>query len=68
MKNQFSYLRLGVTGFCCVCLDFVDLSTFNAKLHRIVAQLRLYGEDVSEEELIDKTLSTFPPTSSILAQ
>ena len=49
-------------------LDFVDLNSFNAELHRIVAQLRLCGEEVTEEQLIDKTLSTFPPASSILAQ
>ena len=49
-------------------LDFVDLTTFNAELHPIVAQLRLCGEEVTEEELIDKTLSTFPPASSILAE
>ena len=49
-------------------LDFVDLSTFNAELHCIVAQLCLCGEEVSEEELTDKTLSTFSLASSILAQ
>ena len=49
-------------------LDFADLNSFNAELHRIVAQLRLCGKEVTEEQLIDKTLSTFPPASSILAQ
>ena len=49
-------------------LDFADLNIFNAELHHIVAQLRLCGEEVTKEQLIDKTLSTFPPASSILAQ
>ena len=49
-------------------LDFADLTSFNAELHCIVAQLCLCGEEVTEEQLIDKTLSIFPPASSILAQ
>ena len=34
----------------------------------IVVQLRLCREEVTKEQLIDKTLSTFLPASSILAQ
>ena len=49
-------------------LDFHDLMSFNAELHRITAQLRLCGETVTEAQLIDKTLSTFPPATAILAQ
>jgi hypothetical protein len=49
-------------------LDFPDLISFNAELHRITAQLRLCGEIVTEAQLIDKTLSTFPPATAILAQ
>lgn len=49
-------------------MDFSDLSMYNSELHRVVAQLRMCGEDVTEKELIDKTLSTFPPALSIFAQ
>jgi hypothetical protein len=49
-------------------LDFPDLISFNAELHRITAQLRLCGETVTEAQLIDKTLSIFPPAIAILAQ
>ena len=49
-------------------LDFVDLLSFNAELHRIVIQLRMCGQTVEESELIDKTLSTFPAASALLAQ
>jgi hypothetical protein len=49
-------------------LDFPDFVTFNSELHRISAQLRLCGEVVTEAQLIDKTLSTFPPATAILAQ
>jgi hypothetical protein len=49
-------------------LDFPDFVTFNSKLHRIVEQLRLYGETVTDAELIEKTLSTFPQATTILSQ
>jgi hypothetical protein len=49
-------------------LDFSDFMAFNAELHRITAKLRLCGEDITEKELIDRTLSTFPPASALLSQ
>lgn len=49
-------------------LDFPDLQSFNTELHRITSQLRLCGEIVTDAELIDKTLSTFPPATAILSQ
>ena len=36
--------------------------TFNAEIHCITTQLRLCGETIEEKELVDKILSTFPPT------
>ena len=49
-------------------MDFPDISSFNSELHRIVAQLRLCGEQLTEPKLITKTLSTFPVASTVLAQ
>ena len=49
-------------------LDFANLPCFNAELHRIVTKLRMCGQTVEESELIDKTLSTFPVASALLAQ
>ena len=49
-------------------LDFSDLLSFNAELHQIVAQLCMCGQTIEKAELIDKTLSTFSPTSALLAQ
>ena len=49
-------------------LDFPNFLTFNSELHRIVAQLRLCGDTINETDMIDKTLSTFPPACAILAQ
>ena len=49
-------------------MDFLDISNFNCELHCIVAQLRLCGEELTEPELITKTLSMFPIASTVLAQ
>ena len=49
-------------------LDFPNLLSFNAELHRIVTQLRMCGQTVEESELIDKTLSTFLSAAALFAQ
>ena len=49
-------------------LDFPNLLSFNAELHRIVTQLRMCGQTMEESELIDKTLSTFPSAADLLTQ
>ena len=49
-------------------LDFADLSSFNAELHRIITQLRMCSQSIDESELIDKTLSTFSSAAALLAQ
>ena len=48
-------------------LHFPYFVSFNSKLHRITSQLRLCGQAISETEMIEKTLSTFPPATSILS-
>ena len=49
-------------------LDFSNYAAYNSKLHRIIAQLRLCDQVIEEAELIEKTLSTLPPTTAILLQ
>ena len=49
-------------------LDFPNLSAYDSELHRITAQLKICGIAVSEAELINKTLNTFPPACAILSQ
>jgi hypothetical protein len=49
-------------------MDFSNFLAFNSELHCIVAQLRLCGVIINDTEMIDKTLSTFPPACAILAQ
>ena len=49
-------------------LDFPDFVSFNSELHRITPQLKLCEKTISESELIEKTLPTFPPTKFILFQ
>ena len=49
-------------------LDFPTLVDFNNEIYRIISQLRLCGQNITEEELIEKTLSIFPPVHAVLAQ
>ena len=49
-------------------LDFSNFSVYDKNLHQIVAKLRVYGEHVTNGEMIEKNLSTFSTTSAPLAQ
>ena len=49
-------------------MDFTDFATYNSEMHRIAAQLKLCGEPLTDAELVEKTLSTFPPATAILSQ
>ena len=49
-------------------MDFPDLTSYNNELHQIVAKLRLCGENITNPELIDKTLTSFPSASITLGQ
>jgi len=48
--------------------DFLDFSIYNNELFKIVSQLHLCGEDKTDEDMIEKTLSTFPTAAALLAQ
>ena len=48
--------------------DFLDFVSFNSELDRIVALLRLCSQETTDAELIEKTLSTFPPAILLLSQ
>lgn len=49
-------------------LDFPNFHSYDSELHRIVAQLRICGQSITDAAMIDKTLSTFPPACAILSQ
>ncbi|XP_013624073.1 PREDICTED: uncharacterized protein LOC106330057 [Brassica oleracea var. oleracea] len=49
-------------------LDYKSVDEYNSVLFRIVSLLRLCGEKVTEEEMLNKTLSTFPQTNMVLQQ
>jgi hypothetical protein len=48
--------------------DFSDFSSYNNELFKIVSQLHLCGENKTDENMIEKTSSTFPTAAALLAQ
>ncbi|XP_020248256.1 uncharacterized protein LOC109825775 [Asparagus officinalis] len=48
--------------------DFKSVTEYNSTLHRIVSQLKLCKQNITEDELIEKTLSTFHASNLILQQ
>ena len=48
--------------------DFKSVSDYNSAMFRIVSRLRLCGEEVTEEAMIEKTLSTFHTTHLLIQE
>ena len=54
-KAQYDWIHLRFQ-------DFKSVSDYNSAMFKIVSQLKLCGEEISEEAMIEKTLSTFYAT------
>ena len=48
--------------------DFKSVGEYNSALHRIVSQLKLCGQQITDKEMLEKTLSTFHANNLILQQ
>ncbi|KAI5338225.1 hypothetical protein L3X38_017496 [Prunus dulcis] len=48
--------------------DFKSVSEYNSAMHRITSLMRLCGENISEEDMLEKTLSTFHASNVLLQQ
>ncbi|KAG5457091.1 MAG: hypothetical protein BJ554DRAFT_2990, partial [Olpidium bornovanus] len=49
-------------------MDFRSISEYDARLHEIVSTLRLCGEQVAESDMIERTLTSLPVGSAVLAE
>jgi gag-polypeptide of LTR copia-type len=59
MKREWQNLRFQ---------DYKTVEEYNAKLYGIVTRLKLCGMELTEAELIEKTLSTFHPKATYLSR
>ncbi|KAI5351289.1 hypothetical protein L3X38_004180 [Prunus dulcis] len=48
--------------------NFKSVSEYNSSMHRITSLMRLCGENISEEDMLEKTLSTFHASNVVLQQ
>ncbi|KAI5350505.1 hypothetical protein L3X38_003396 [Prunus dulcis] len=48
--------------------DFKSVSEYNSAMHRITSLMRLCGENIFEEDMLEKTLSTFHASNVLLQQ
>lgn len=46
--------------------NFSSVAAYDSALRRIVSQLKLCDQEVTDEEMIEKTLSTIPPSQLML--
>ncbi|KAL0338932.1 UNVERIFIED_CONTAM: hypothetical protein Sangu_1415300 [Sesamum angustifolium] len=48
--------------------DFKTIAEYNSEMFRIVSKLRLCGEDVTDEQMLEKIFSTFHASNLVLQQ
>ncbi|XP_021817914.1 uncharacterized protein LOC110760045 [Prunus avium] len=48
--------------------DFKSVSEYNLAMHRITSLMKLCGESISEEDMLEKTLSTFHASNVLMQQ
>ena len=60
-KAQYDWMHLRLQ-------DFKSFSEYNSALFRISSQLKLCGEKVTEEDMLEKTFTTFHASNVLLQQ
>ncbi|XP_075076447.1 uncharacterized protein LOC142163092 [Nicotiana tabacum] len=48
--------------------DYKTISEYNSAVYRIISQLKLCGEPMNDEDMLEKTLSTFHASNMVLQQ
>ncbi|XP_070682485.1 uncharacterized protein [Malus domestica] len=48
--------------------DFKSVAEYNHALFRITSQMKLYGDTITEEDLLEKTFSTFHASNMLMQQ
>ena len=48
--------------------DFKSVSEYNSALFKISSQLKLFGENITEEDMLEKTFTTFHASNVLLQQ
>ena len=48
--------------------DFKSVSEYNSALFKISSQLKLYGENITEEDMLEKKFTTFHASNVLLEQ
>ena len=56
---EWTYLRIH---------DFKSMTGYNSTMFRISSQMKLYGETITEEDMLEKTSSTFHASNVLLQQ
>ena len=46
--------------------DFKTIREYNSTIFRISSQLKLYGEDITDEDMSEKTFSNFHTANALL--
>ena len=61
LKARYDWMHLRLQ-------DFKTISEYNSALFKISSQLKLYGEKITEEDILEKTFTMFHASNVLLQQ
>ena len=65
---KLEFVALDITGMHLRLQDYKTVSEYNSAMFRISSQLKLCGEKVTDEDMLEKTFSTFHASNLLLQQ
>ncbi|XP_010322038.1 uncharacterized protein [Solanum lycopersicum] len=74
LKDRYDHLKLVVlpqARYDWIHLrlqDFKSISEYNSSMFKIISQLKLCGENITDHDMLEKTFFTFPTSSMLLQQ
>ncbi|KAK4714706.1 hypothetical protein R3W88_020613 [Solanum pinnatisectum] len=74
LKERYDHLKatvLSMTRYEWIHLrlqDFKTICEYNSVVYKITSQLKLCGEDIKDEDMLEKTLTTFHASNLVLQQ
>ncbi|KAK4713311.1 hypothetical protein R3W88_019218 [Solanum pinnatisectum] len=61
LKDRYDHLKLVVLPHA----HFKSISEYNSSMFRIISQLKLCGQNITDHDILEKTFSTFPASKLI---
>ncbi|XP_070013695.1 uncharacterized protein [Nicotiana sylvestris] len=74
LKDRYDHLKMVILPHTCYdwthlrLQDFKSISEYNSAMFRIISQLELFGDNITDHDMLEKTFTTFHASNMLLQQ